>query len=239
MNYTVYIHENKINFKKYVGITSQTVNRRWRDGKGYKINTKIRNAFNKYGFDNFNHYILCNDVTKEYACELEQILIKFYNTNNRKFGYNITPGGEVGSKNHTVPYNERKKRSDRMTGRKLSKETKNKISIGNKGKVMSKESIVKIKRSLLGNQNAKGRTCVLSQDVKDKISKGHIGKNTKPIVQFDKNGEFIKEWCSLSDASRSLCISISSISQVLNGIRRTAGGFVFKYKIEKDVFSNE
>ena len=35
--YTVYIHINKINQKRYIGITSQTVNRRWRkDGQGYK-----------------------------------------------------------------------------------------------------------------------------------------------------------------------------------------------------------
>ena len=34
--FKVYCHKNKINNKLYFGITSQTLNARWRKGKGYK-----------------------------------------------------------------------------------------------------------------------------------------------------------------------------------------------------------
>ena len=33
--YVIYMHVNKINNKKYIGITCQTLQNRWRKGKGY------------------------------------------------------------------------------------------------------------------------------------------------------------------------------------------------------------
>jgi len=33
--WTVYIHVNKMNGKKYIGITSRNVKRRWKSGYGY------------------------------------------------------------------------------------------------------------------------------------------------------------------------------------------------------------
>lgn len=38
-DFTVYMHINKTNDKRYIGITGQDVRRRWRpDGSGYKSN---------------------------------------------------------------------------------------------------------------------------------------------------------------------------------------------------------
>ena len=34
-NYKVYVHINKVNGKRYYGVTCQKVNRRWKNGKGY------------------------------------------------------------------------------------------------------------------------------------------------------------------------------------------------------------
>ena len=47
--YTVYCHTNKINGKKYVGITKRLVEKRWLNGRGYNGNSIFRKAINKYG----------------------------------------------------------------------------------------------------------------------------------------------------------------------------------------------
>ena len=55
-------------------------------------------------------------------------------------------------------------------------------------------------------------------------------KRSLPILQFAKDGEFIKEWPSLSDAYHQLGIPPSNICFCLKGYRKYAGGFVWRYK---------
>jgi hypothetical protein len=55
-------------------------------------------------------------------------------------------------------------------------------------------------------------------------------KNTKPIVQLDKKGNFIKIWVSGEDASRCLGIDKSNINANCRNKVKSAGGFVWKYK---------
>lgn len=93
MKYTVYCHTNKINNKKYIGITSQKVEERWRNGKGYSTQPKFYNAICKYGWDNFTHEILISGLDEQEAIELEINLIKSFNT--IKNGYNTYSGGNV------------------------------------------------------------------------------------------------------------------------------------------------
>ena len=97
--WTVYMHVNKVNRKKYVGITSRNVKRRWKGGYGYHPRkdekpTAFYNAIQKYGWDNFDHYILLNNITQIMASIMEQILIVYYNTHIKNGnGYNIAAGG--------------------------------------------------------------------------------------------------------------------------------------------------
>lgn len=56
----------------------------------------------------------------------------------------------------------------------------------------------------------------------------------KPILQFDLNGKFIKEFESILKASKLCRINQSHISTVAKGKRKTAGGFIWKYKKEKN-----
>lgn len=93
-NYTVYIHTNKVNGKKYIGITKQEPKRRWQNGLGY-LNTYFGNAIVKYGWDNFNHDIIMSGLSKDMACQLEIALIAQFRTNEREYGYNISEGGET------------------------------------------------------------------------------------------------------------------------------------------------
>ena len=68
-----------------------------------------------------------------------------------------------------------------------------------------------------------------SEATKKAISDAMKGVNAKKILQFTKSGEFIKEWPSAYEASRQLGIAQSSICSCCNGMRKSAGGFVWRY----------
>lgn len=51
-----------------------------------------------------------------------------------------------------------------------------------------------------------------------------------PILQFAKDGTFVKEWPSACEAERQLGILQSSICNCLKGYSKSAGGFVWRYK---------
>lgn len=94
--YYVYVHTNKINNKKYVGITSKTPNERWQNGNGYYGNKHFYSAIKKYGWeDGFIHEIICEGLNREEACKKEQELIALYNSNDPMYGYNHTIGGDT------------------------------------------------------------------------------------------------------------------------------------------------
>lgn len=125
--WTVYIHISPSN-KYYVGITSlENPQIRWRYGYGYKYNSHFWNAIKKYGWNNFQHEIFANHLTKDEACNMEITLIKLLKSNNNKYGYNKSSGGEYG-----------------RAGIKLSEETKEKIRQSNIGKRASEETKRKI-----------------------------------------------------------------------------------------------
>lgn len=95
--FTVYMHIFP-NGKRYIGITSQTVNRRWRNGYGY-FGQPVYNAILKYGWDNIRHEILFTGLTQKEAERKEIELIKAFDTTSHKNGYNVEYGGDcrVGS----------------------------------------------------------------------------------------------------------------------------------------------
>lgn len=115
--YYIYVHTNKINGKRYVGLTSaQNPNRRWNNGKGYGDKQPVfRNAIAKYGWENFTHEILLTGLTRKQACEWEQYYIEKLETfvgDHPDKGYNMTKGGEgsdkgknCGSKEYTKAMN--------------------------------------------------------------------------------------------------------------------------------------
>ena len=93
--YFVYSHVNLVNNKIYIRITKQIPSYRWGShGQGYKDSPRFWNAIQKYGWDNFEHNILFSELTKDEACKKEIELIKQYNSNDDRYGYNMTSGGE-------------------------------------------------------------------------------------------------------------------------------------------------
>lgn len=62
-----------------------------------------------------------------------------------------------------------------------------------------------------------------------------IEKQSIPILQFTKDGTFIKEWPSAKEAGRQLVISQGNICSCLKGRLKSTGGFVWKYKKDNNV----
>lgn len=92
--WTVYIHTNKTNQKRYVGITSRKVEYRWgTDGCGYKTQP-FYSAIEKYGWDGFDHDIIAENLTEDEANNFEIFLIKELDSLLQHNGYNTTEGGK-------------------------------------------------------------------------------------------------------------------------------------------------
>lgn len=62
------------------------------------------------------------------------------------------------------------------------------------------------------------------------IKKGSENHLAKPILQYMKDGTFIKEWGSTTEVFNTLNISRSAIANCLAGLSKTAGGYVWKHK---------
>ena len=64
------------------------------------------------------------------------------------------------------------------------------------------------------------------------LSKEKISENlSKPIFQCDKQGNLIKEWPSTKKAGHELNIQPSDITKCLKNRLKSAGSFIWKYKI--------
>lgn len=92
--YILYVHIAP-NGKRYYGITSMKPSKRWGRGSGYKKHPHFYNAIQKYGWDNFKHIVVLENLTCEEACKKEIEYIAKYNTTDSSYGYNSSIGGDV------------------------------------------------------------------------------------------------------------------------------------------------
>ena len=74
----IYKHTNKINGKIYIGQAKGRPELRWgRKGSNYKSSVLFYRAIQKYGWNNFCHEILFNDLTEDEAkCKTKPPLTK-------------------------------------------------------------------------------------------------------------------------------------------------------------------
>lgn len=222
-NYSVYRHIFP-NGKSYIGITSQPLEKRFENGRGYKKCPKINNAILKYGWNNVEHELLYSGLSKDEAEAKEIELIAFYGTVEN--GYNIEHGGNT-TGTHNI-------------------ETRTKISIGNKGKkkppvsedrkkylselftgannpfynkTHSEEVKVEHSKFMMGNQYNKGNhhteefKKAKSALMKEKYSNGG-NPRCKAVVCTDVNGNVIKYY-SLRKAAQELGKNVSLLHKAV------------------------
>lgn len=104
--YIVYIHRNMVNQKVYIGMTSRRAKQRWKRGNGYKLQPEFYREIEEYGWDNFEHIVIAENLTKEQAGALERELINEFDSADSAYGYNIALGGE-GTESFSDEYKKR------------------------------------------------------------------------------------------------------------------------------------
>lgn len=200
----IYLITNKINNKKYVGKTTQSIEKRWQehisDSKKEKCEIRpLYRAIRKYGIENFTIKEIekCNT---DNLSEKEKYWIQYYNT--YEDGYNATLGGD--------------------------------------GKILlDYDEIIKT-YLITHNASEVARTLNCSIDSVYKILKvndiqissaAEIAKNnlSKRIAQYDKKGNFIKEYSSYKEAEKAMGNTQRHIGDCANGKRKTAYGFIWKW----------
>ena len=231
--YIVYCHTNLLDNKEYIGITKMhPAAKRWgKNGSQYKGCLYFYNAIQKYGWDNFSHEILFDNLTQQEAFDKEQELIKKYNTIDKNFGYNLLPGGQGPDKEAIQKMKESHK------DKKLSEEHKKKISeslgqgVNNVNYGRKQTEKARKNNSLAkSGQNHPNWGKHLKEETKEKIKKG----NSKKVIQYSLDGDFIKEWDNAKEAAKELGFGYSAINNCLRNIRHTSFGYIWKYKDEEN-----
>jgi group I intron endonuclease len=190
--------------KVYIGQSLNSLDREKSYRNEYKthIGPKLYNSIKKYGWENHKFEII-EECMEEILNEREKYWIKHFNSVNK--GLNLQYGGKGGR-----PSEETKlKKSKSMTGKKASLETKIKMSNSKKGHSMYNDEW----------RSKMKKVWSLPSSV------------SKPIFQYDKDGIFIKEWESSLKACQELNIGTGTISSALNGRYKTAGGYIWKFKL--------
>lgn len=243
-NYTVYVHINKANGLRYVGITAKPVETRWKNGAGYHKQSCFYNAIQKYGWDGFEHVVLAESMSKEAACAEEEKLIALWNTTDRQHGYNRSTGGEAGASGVQKSPLQLKTSSQNMKSLWASEEFRERKR--HQTIEMNKRDDIKVKRSAANSQRT------VSEETKKKISQNrkgkglhrfsaehiqhikdnHAGGSLPRRVMCIETGEIFE---SINDAARAKGTYKRGVSNCCRGVLHynTAGGFHWKFATEE------
>lgn len=229
-NYKLYVHICP-NGKRYYGITKLNINQRWQNGRGYKNNQHFMNAIEKYGWDNIEHIVLFDSLTECEAKELEQYYIQWYNTANRKYGYNISLGGESANGFHHSEESKRKI-SDSLKG-------ENSYWYGKQFSDEHKQNLSKNHANVKGANNPFYGKGYLIAGTNHPMYGKHHSDETKKKISDAKKGLFIGEnnpmartvicvttgkiFSTIKEGADYYNINGANISQCCGGKRKSAG----------------
>ena len=243
-NYCVYKHTSPSG-KVYIGITSKKPTLRWGlRGQQYSGSKIFYEAIQKYGWSNFTHEILYENLSKDEAETIEIRLISEYKSNDRNHGYNITSGGG-GASGYSQTEDHIRKRVEKTTpqlrGRKLSEEHKRHIQENNGkywlGKHRSVETRQKLSVAMTEEVKAKLVSAAQSEEARRKRIETmrkrpheyYVERNKhrrKPVKQCDPvTHKTIEVFPSATEAERITGTRKQDISACIKGRQKTANGY--------------
>jgi group I intron endonuclease len=161
---------NRLNGNFYIGVT-MNLKARMKLHKNSKGTVTICNAIKKYGWENFDLFILRDDIqTKEEMFRLEKETIALLNP-----PYNETEGGEgiSGFKHSDQTKKKMSESAKNVTRKPLSIEHRLNISKGCKGKLKGRPSKSHLLNMSLWQKGKKKGPC--SEETKRKISESNMG----------------------------------------------------------------
>lgn len=240
-DYYVYITTNTVNGKSYVGQHKYNPKRKYL-GSGIIL----KEAIKRYGANNFTHEVI-EWCTKENVDDREKYWIEYFRSIG-KAEYNIADGGhgflgeyvscKSGKSNKgKTPWNKGKKdcysketieqMSQSRLGRKISDETKSKMSETHRGFRHSEKSKQLMSMSKIGHE--------VSDETKEKIRNKKMG-TVMPYESSIKKSlgnvhciETDAVYDFASQAARETGISVSNILRCCHGSRKTAGGLHWEF----------
>lgn len=228
----VYCTTNKINGKKYIGSTNKS-GEKLKKYLGSGIN--IKQSIKKYGKESFIKQILWEGPS-EFKYEMEEYWCKYFNVSNNPIFYNRTNKGfgmVVGFKytnkqKQLISQNKKKTYYQYSLDGDFIKEWKGTEDIINKLGINAGD----ISSCCTGKQKTAGGFIWLNTYVKQINIEDFKHKGFKPVLQYDLNGNFIKEYKSTKEAERFINQSKkkSNIQAACANKQKTAYGYVWKYK---------
>lgn len=204
----IYIIKNSINEKVYIGQTSRTLEIRWKEYlRHYKYGSQaIYTAMRKYGIDHF-FVEKIEECEEDRLDEREMYWIQHYDSFNN--GYNSTLGG----------------RFENMATNRVEEVLQLWEQGNTVNKIVEKTSLnVETVRGYLNKNN------IGHSEIRERANKAIAKSKSKPVFQYDRNHNFIKEWESTMEIERELGINHRNVSAVCNGKRKTAGNYFWTYE---------
>lgn len=187
----IYVIENIINNKKYIG-SAKNIKKRWYEHK-YTLNNNshdnsyLQYAWNKYGQNNFK-FIVLEEIESDKLIEREQYYINLYDVCNKLVGYNLAPtaGNTLGFKfSEESKLNMsllKKNKPSTRKNYKVSDETKEKIGSANKISQKGRKHSIKTIEKMKKPHGAMKET-----------TKKQISDWRKGLIPSKKTGKFITD----------------------------------------------
>lgn len=225
-NYKIYKHTNKINQKVYIGQTCTSLKARFgKDGIGYRGCKIFYSAIQKYGWENFEHEILEENIASdELANEREKYYIALYQSTNPKYGYNIQNGGH----------------SQNLLSIKVYQYNIDGDYIGyfeSIAEAMRTYNIANGKISDCCNGRKKSAGGYRWSYIKlEHLEPYTRNTNSKQVFQYSLAGKFIKSYESVVAAGKTFnAIKGTHITSCCKGRRETAYGFMWRYQYYEQI----